>query len=78
MVVLPLAIPYGSVASLSWAGLFAQAPSLQPLLTPWIAQYAGPSGGSGILSPYDPFEPTQTTGNRDTTTGAAFSSVGLN
>ena len=71
---LPLAIPYGSVASLSWAGLFAQAPSLQPLLTPWIAQYAGPSGGSGILSPYDLFEPTQTTGNRNTRTGR-FSSV---
>ena len=71
---LPLAIPYGSVASLSWAGLFAQAPSLQPLLTPWIAQYGGPSGGSGILSPYDLFEPTQTTGNRNTRTGR-FSSV---
>ena len=71
---LPLVIPYGSVASLSWAGLFAQAPSLQPLLTPWIAQYAGPSGGSGILSPYDPFDPSQTTGNRNTRTGR-FSSV---
>jgi len=71
---LPLAIPYGSVASLSWAGLFAQAPTLQPLLTPWIAQYAGPSGGSGILSPYDPFDPSQTTGNRNTRTGR-FSSV---
>ena len=71
---LPLAIPYGSVASLAWAGLFAQAPSLQPLLTPWIAQYGGPSGGSGILSPYDLFEPTQTTGNRNTRTGR-FSSV---
>ena len=71
---LPLAIPYGSVASLSWAGLFAQAPSLQPLLTRWIAQYGGPSGGSGILSPYDLFEPTQTTGNRNTRTGR-FSSV---
>ena len=71
---LPLAIPYGSVASLSWAGLFAQAPSLQPLLTPWIAQYAGPAGGSGILSPYDPFDPSQTTGNRNTRTGR-FSSV---
>jgi len=71
---LPLAIPYGSVASLSWAGLFAQAPSLQPLLTPWIAQYGGPSGGSGILSPYDPFDPSQTTGNRNTRTGR-FSSV---
>ena len=71
---LPLAIPYGSVASLAWSGLFAQAPSLQPLLTPWIAQYGGPSGGSGILSPYDLFEPTQTTGNRNTRTGR-FSSV---
>ena len=48
------------------AGLYAQAPSLQPLLTPFLATYAGPSGGSGILSPYDFFEPSQTTGNRGT------------
>ena len=63
---LPLAIPYGSVASASWAGLFAQAPTLQPLLSPWIAQYGGPTGGSGILSTSDAFERTRTTGNRDT------------
>jgi iron complex outermembrane receptor protein len=71
---LPLAIPYGSVASLSLAGLYAQAPQLQPLLTPFFANYAGPQGGSGILAPYDLFEPTQTTGNRNTRTGR-FSSV---
>ena len=71
---MPLALPYGFVAEQAWAGLFAQAPSLQPLLTPWIAQYGGPSGGSGILSPYDAFEPTRTTGNRDTNR-AAFTSV---
>ena len=71
---LPLAIPYGSVASASLAGLYAQAPALQPLLTPFFASYAGPAGGSGILSPYDLFEPTQTTGNRNTRTGR-FSSV---
>ena len=34
----------------------------------------GPQGGTGILSPYDLFEPTQTTGNRNTRTGR-FSSV---
>jgi len=71
---LPLAIPYGSVAGASLAGLYAQAPSLQPLLTPFFASYMGPQGGSGILSPYDLFEPTQTTGNRNTRTGR-FSSV---
>ena len=71
---LPLAIPYGAVASASLAGLYAQAPSLQPLLTPFFASYAGPTGGSGILSPYDPFDPSQTTGNRNTRTGR-FSSV---
>ena len=71
---LPLAIPYGSVAGLSLAGLYAQVPSLQPLLTPFFANYAGPQGGSGILAPYDLFEPTQTTGNRNTRTGR-FSSV---
>ena len=70
----PLLIPYGSVASLSLAGLYAQAPSLQPLLTPFFANYAGPQGGSGVLRAYDPFEPTQTTGNRNTRTGR-FSSV---
>ena len=36
---LPLALPYGFVAEQAWAGLFAQAPTLQPLLAPWIAQY---------------------------------------
>ena len=71
---LPLAIPYGAVASASLAGLYAQAPTLQPLLTPFFANYAGPQGGSGILSPYDPFDPSQTTGNRNTRTGR-FSSV---
>ena len=71
---LPLAIPYGAVAGASLAGLYAQAPTLQPLLTPFFANYAGPSGGSGILAPYDLFEPTQTTGNRNTRTGR-FSSV---
>jgi iron complex outermembrane receptor protein len=71
---LPLAIPYGAVAGLSLAGLYAQAPSLQPLLTPFFASYMGPSGGSGVLAPYDLFEPTQTTGNRNTRTGR-FSSV---
>jgi len=71
---LPLAIPYGSVAAASIAGLYAQAPTLQPLLTPFFASYMGPSSGSGILAPYDLFEPTQTTGNRNTRTGR-FSSV---
>ena len=71
---LPLAIPYGAVAGASLAGLYAQAPTLQPLLTPFFASYMGPQGGSGILSPYDLFEPTQTTGNRNTRTGR-FSSV---
>ena len=71
---LPLAIPYGSVAAASIAGLYAQAPTLQPLLTPFFASYMGPQGGSGILAPYDLFEPSQTTGNRNTRTGR-FSSV---
>ena len=71
---LPLAIPYGAVASAAWAGLWAQAPQLQPLLSPWIAQYAGPTGGSGTLQAYDLFEPSRTTGNR-ATSKARFSSV---
>jgi iron complex outermembrane receptor protein len=71
---MPLAIPYGSVAGLSIAGLYAQAPQLQPLLAPFFASYMGPSGGSGVLTPYDFFEPTQTTGNRDTGRGR-FNSV---
>lgn len=70
----PLLIPYGAVAGASLAGLFAQAPSLQPLLTPFFANYAGPQGGSGILSAYDPFDPSTTTGNRNSRTGR-FSSV---
>jgi iron complex outermembrane receptor protein len=70
----PLGIAYGAVAGASLAGLYAQAPTLQPLLTPFFANYAGPQGGSGILRAYDPFEPTQTTGNRNTRTGR-FSSV---
>ncbi len=71
---LPLSIPYAAVGAASWAGLYAQAPSLQPLLAPWVAQYAGPSGGTGTLVPYDLFEPSQTTGNR-TTSKARFASV---
>ena len=71
---LPLAIPYGAVASAAWAGLFAQAPTLQPLLSPWIAQYAGPKGGSGAFSGYDLFEPSRSTMNMNTK-GAQFSSV---
>jgi iron complex outermembrane receptor protein len=79
---LPLAIPYGAVAGLSLQGLYAQVPALQPLLDPFffgnaalgINPYMGPAGGTGILSPYDLFEPTQTTGNRNTRTGR-FSSV---
>ena len=71
---LPLAIPYGAVAGASLAGLYAQAPTLQPLLTPFFAFYMGPQGGSGVLAPYDLFEPSQTTGNRNTRTGR-FSSV---
>lgn len=70
----PLLIPYGAVASASLAGLYAAAPTLQPLLTPFFANYGGPSGGSGILSPYDAFDPSTTTGNRNTRTGR-FSSV---
>ena len=71
---IPLFIPYGAVAGASLANLYNQAPTLQPLLTPFFASYMGPSGGSGILAPYDLFEPTQTTGNRNTRTGR-FSSV---
>ena len=71
---LPLAIPYGSVASLSLAGLYAQAPQLQPLLTPFFANYAGPAGGTGTLNGYDLFQPTRSTGNTDTK-GPRFSSV---
>ena len=71
---LPLAIPYGAVASAAWAGLFAQAPTLQPLLTPWISQYGGPKGGSGSFNGYDVFQPSRSTGNTNTK-GPQFSSV---
>ena len=74
---LPLAIPYGSVAAQAWAGLFAQAPTLQPLLGPWIAQYnaaGGPTAGTGSFRGYDVFEPSMSTGNRGTR-GAQFTSV---
>ena len=71
---LPLALPYGFVAEASWAGLFAQAPTLQPLLAPWIAQYGGPTGGTGSFRGYDVFETSRSTGNRGTR-GAQFTSV---
>jgi hypothetical protein len=79
---MPLAIPYGSVAGLSLQGLYAQVPSLKPLLDPFffgnaalgINPYMGPAGGSGVLEGYDFFESTQTTGNRDTGKGR-FNSV---
>jgi len=71
---LPLALPYGFVAEASWAGLFAQAPDLQPLLAPWIAQYGGPTGGTGSFNGYDVFEPSMSTGNRGTR-GGRFTSV---
>ena len=44
-----LFVPYGAIAAASLQGLYAQAPTLQPLLTPFFANYAGPSGGSGTL-----------------------------
>ena len=74
---LPLALPYGAVAEQAWAGLFAQAPTLQPLLAPWIAQYnaaGGPTAGTGSFRGYDVFEPSMSTGNRGTR-GAQFTSV---
>ena len=71
---LPLAIPYGAVASASLAGLYAQVPALQPLLTPFFANYAGPAGGTGTFNGYDLFQPTRSTGNTDTK-GPQFSSV---
>tara|TARA_B100000902_G_C27306471_1_gene915774 strand:- start:71 stop:2986 length:2916 start_codon:yes stop_codon:yes gene_type:complete len=71
---LPLALPYGFVAEASWAGLFAQAPTLQPLLAPWVAQYGGPTGGTGSFRGYDVFETSRSTGNRGTR-GAQFTSV---
>ena len=71
---LPLAIPYGAVASASLAGLYALAPSLQPLLTPFFATYQGPSGGSGTLSPYNLFN-GDAMPSSDDTYGARFGSV---
>ena len=44
------------------------------MLSPWIAQYAGPSGGTGTLRGYDFFQPTRSTGNTDTR-GPQFQSV---
>ena len=71
---LPLAIPYGAVAAASLQGLYAQAPSLQPLLTPFFANYQGPSGGSGTLSPYNLFNGLPMPSSDDTR-GAQFGSV---
>ena len=71
---LPLAIPYGAVASASLAGLYAAAPSLQPLLAPFFATYQGPSGGSGTLSPYNLFNGLPMPSSDDTY-GARFGSV---
>jgi len=71
---LPLAIPYGAVASASLAGLYAAAPSLQPMLAPFFATYQGPSGGSGTLSPYNLFNGLPMPSSDDTY-GARFGSV---
>ena len=71
---LPLAIPYGAVASASLAGLYALAPSLQPLLTPFFATYQGPSGGTGSLNPYNLFN-GDAMPSSDDTYGARFGSV---
>ena len=71
---LPLAIPYGAVASASLAGLYAAAPSLQPLLTPFFATYQGPSGGTGSLNPYNLFN-GDAMPSSDDTYGARFGSV---
>ena len=71
---LPLAIPYGAVASASLAGLYALAPSLQPLLTPFFATYQGPSGGTGSLNPYNLFN-GDSMPSSDDTYGARFGSV---
>ena len=71
---LPLAIPYGAVAGASLAGLYAAAPSLQPLLAPFFATYQGPSGGSGSLSPYNLFNGLPMPSSDDTY-GARFGSV---
>ncbi len=45
---IPLFVPYGEVAVQSLAGLYNQSPSLQPLLSPFFAQYAGPSDTIGF------------------------------
>ena len=71
---LPLQIPYGAVAGASLAGLYAQAPQLQPLLTPFFASYTGPQGGTGSFNGYDVFENSRSTGNQSTK-GPRFSSV---
>ena len=71
---LPLAIPYGAVAGASLAGLYAAAPTLQPLLAPFFATYQGPSGGSGSLSPYNLFNGLPMPSSDDTY-GARFGSV---
>ena len=71
---LPLAIPYGAVAAASLQGLYAQAPTLQPLLAPFFANYQGPSGGSGTLSPYNLFNGLPMPSSDDTR-GAQFGSV---
>lgn len=71
---LPLAIPYGAVAGASLAGLYAAAPTLQPLLAPFFATYQGPSGGTGTLSPYNLFNGLPMPSSDDTY-GARFGSV---
>ena len=71
---LPLAIPYGAVASASLAGLYAAAPTLAPVLNPFFATYQGPSGGSGTLSPYNLFN-GEAMPSSDDTYGARFGSV---
>ncbi|SUZ63404.1 uncharacterized protein METZ01_LOCUS16258 [marine metagenome] len=71
---LPLAIPYGAVASASLAGLYAAAPTLAPVLNPFFATYQGPSGGSGSLNPYNLFN-GEAMPSSDDTYGARFGSV---
>jgi len=71
---LPLAIPYGAVAGASLQGLYGAVPALQPLLTPFFANYAGPSGGTGSLNPYNLFN-GEAMPSSDDTYGARFGSV---
>ena len=71
---LPLAIPYGAVASASLAGLYAAAPTLAPVLNPFFATYQGPSGGTGSLNPYNLFN-GEAMPSSDDTYGARFGSV---